>query len=141
MTIKLLKLSSLFAAALIAGGCGIEPVEIYATNDPKITYEVLFVRHGCEVGRFKSDAGALSPIVSVCPPPGAESDNKPPREIVNPGVNYKPLHTKFGCEIGVIDGPTYITICPDTGESSTVHLRNRGKMGSQLIKIPQMRNH
>jgi hypothetical protein len=64
----ILALVAVLAAAAVPGGCAKPGLSTHATENPKISYEVLFSRNGCEVGRF-IDYGR--PVyVTVCPGAG-----------------------------------------------------------------------
>lgn len=60
---------SLAAAALVSlAGCARPALSTHSTENPKIPYEVLFTRNGCEIGRF-TDFGR--PVyVTICPGTG-----------------------------------------------------------------------
>lgn len=61
--------TSLALAALAAlAGCARPALSTHSTENPQITYEVLFTRSGCEIGRF-SDFGR--PVyITICPGAG-----------------------------------------------------------------------
>ena len=54
-----------------AGGCAKDPIQTEPTNNPDITYEVLFHHDGCEVGRFEDYGRAV--YVTVCPEKGTSA--------------------------------------------------------------------
>ncbi len=60
-----LKTTAASMAALAIFGCSKEPKRVEQTTNKDIQFEVLFTRHGCEVGRFY-DAGH-SVYSVICP--------------------------------------------------------------------------
>lgn len=71
---KGLKLAAVFAAAVAAvtlAGCEKPPISQENTANPEIQYDVLFNRHGCEVGRFYDNGHAV--YVTMCPDQGTSS--------------------------------------------------------------------
>lgn len=59
------------AALVGVAGCANDPISTVSTENPQISYSVLFNRNGCEVGRFK-DAGEYV-YITICPGAGTSS--------------------------------------------------------------------
>lgn len=65
------KIPWVVAAAALIAACARPAIQVEATENPAIKYEVLFTREGCEVGRF-IDYGR--PVyVTICPAAGVSA--------------------------------------------------------------------
>ena len=60
-----------FMAVAALAGCARAPMETQPTENPDISYSVLFNRHGCEVGRFYDHGRPV--YVTVCPDSGVSA--------------------------------------------------------------------
>lgn len=49
---------------LFLSGCANKPITTEKTNNSNIDYEVLFIRHGCEIGRFNDNRYVY---ITICP--------------------------------------------------------------------------
>lgn len=68
---KKLAIAALFGVAAVVSGCAKAPIETVQTENPEISYSVLFNRHGCEVGRFEDSGRAV--YVTICPEGGTSA--------------------------------------------------------------------
>lgn len=137
-----LKFSAIFlASAGLLNGCQYpEPIRTEKTDNSSVTYEVLLVRRGCEVGRASDKSrGFEFPPVVICPRPAANVDL--PADEIGADIKYTKLYEKFGCEVGILDlhnGYT-VVLCPETGEGAVKYMETYGKGQHRNVDILQNR--
>lgn len=59
------RVASILGTLLLLAACARPALSTHTTENPKISYEVLFTRRGCEVGRFLDYGRPV--YVTICP--------------------------------------------------------------------------
>lgn len=67
----MIRLALVSATLAALAGCAQPALSTHATENPSISYEVLFSRNGCEVGRFMDYGRPV--YVTVCPESGVSA--------------------------------------------------------------------